>query len=130
MDVDLLYCVLPFFRLLFIDTDFQMLRLKAEDSSGRQHILAVKLKSKVRLIASCIDRNTRTYTYRCKDWMDENYASSNGILYSLMLTHNQSESKQANFPKRIWVVQFADSKSVIYICALKSRSNWRGCGET
>ncbi|XP_035770804.1 E3 ubiquitin-protein ligase FANCL-like [Neolamprologus brichardi] len=34
------------FRLLFIDTEFRMLRLKAEDSAGRQHILTVKLKSK------------------------------------------------------------------------------------
>ncbi|XP_030603744.1 E3 ubiquitin-protein ligase FANCL isoform X1 [Archocentrus centrarchus] len=33
-------------KLLFIDTEFQMLRLKAEDSAGRQHILTVKLKSK------------------------------------------------------------------------------------
>ncbi|XP_030012457.1 E3 ubiquitin-protein ligase FANCL isoform X3 [Sphaeramia orbicularis] len=32
--------------LLFIDTEFQTLRLKAEDSSGRQHILTVKLKPK------------------------------------------------------------------------------------
>lgn len=34
------------------------------------------------------------------------------------------------FPKRKRGVQFADSKSVIYICALKSGSDWRGCGET
>ncbi|XP_061914871.1 E3 ubiquitin-protein ligase FANCL [Entelurus aequoreus] len=33
-------------KLLFIDTQFKMLRLKAEDSSGRQHILTVDLKSK------------------------------------------------------------------------------------
>ncbi|GLD72103.1 E3 ubiquitin-protein ligase FANCL [Lates japonicus] len=33
-------------RLLFIDTEFRTLRLKAQDSSGRQHILTVKLKSK------------------------------------------------------------------------------------
>lgn len=33
-------------KLLFIDTEFRMLRLKAEDSAGRQHILTVKLKSK------------------------------------------------------------------------------------
>ncbi|XP_068583786.1 E3 ubiquitin-protein ligase FANCL [Cebidichthys violaceus] len=33
-------------RLLFIDTEFRTLRLKAEDSSGRQHVLTVKLKSK------------------------------------------------------------------------------------
>ncbi|KAM4615454.1 E3 ubiquitin-protein ligase FANCL isoform 3-T5 [Polymixia lowei] len=33
-------------RLLFIDTEFRTLRLKADDSSGRQHILTVKLKSK------------------------------------------------------------------------------------
>ncbi|XP_031735782.1 E3 ubiquitin-protein ligase FANCL isoform X3 [Anarrhichthys ocellatus] len=33
-------------RLLFIDTEFRTLRLKAEDSSGRQHVLAVKLKSR------------------------------------------------------------------------------------
>ncbi|CAG05155.1 unnamed protein product, partial [Tetraodon nigroviridis] len=33
-------------RLLFIDTAFQTLKLDAEDSSGRQHILTVKLKSK------------------------------------------------------------------------------------
>nr|XP_046257685.1 E3 ubiquitin-protein ligase FANCL isoform X2 [Scatophagus argus] len=33
-------------KLLFIDTEFQTLKLKAEDSSGRQHILTVKLKSK------------------------------------------------------------------------------------
>lgn len=32
--------------LLFIDTEFRTLRLKAEDSSGRQHILTIKLKSK------------------------------------------------------------------------------------
>ncbi|TKS85208.1 E3 ubiquitin-protein ligase FANCL [Collichthys lucidus] len=34
------------FWLLFIDTEFQILKLKAEDSSGRQHILTIKLKSK------------------------------------------------------------------------------------
>ncbi|XP_075933648.1 E3 ubiquitin-protein ligase FANCL isoform X1 [Anarhichas minor] len=33
-------------RLLFIDTEFRTLRLKAEDSSGRQHVLTVKLKSR------------------------------------------------------------------------------------
>uniref|UniRef100_UPI003AAF74E4 E3 ubiquitin-protein ligase FANCL isoform X2 n=1 Tax=Centroberyx gerrardi TaxID=166262 RepID=UPI003AAF74E4 len=33
-------------KLLFIDTEFRTLRLKADDSSGRQHILTVKLKSK------------------------------------------------------------------------------------
>ncbi|XP_077960643.1 E3 ubiquitin-protein ligase FANCL isoform X7 [Gasterosteus aculeatus] len=33
-------------RLLFIDTEFRTLRLKAEDSSGRQHVLTVKLKPK------------------------------------------------------------------------------------
>ncbi|GAA6221181.1 E3 ubiquitin-protein ligase FANCL [Lates japonicus] len=33
-------------KLLFIDTEFRTLRLKAQDSSGRQHILTVKLKSK------------------------------------------------------------------------------------
>uniref|UniRef100_H3D7A7 E3 ubiquitin-protein ligase FANCL n=1 Tax=Tetraodon nigroviridis TaxID=99883 RepID=H3D7A7_TETNG len=33
-------------KLLFIDTAFQTLKLDAEDSSGRQHILTVKLKSK------------------------------------------------------------------------------------
>lgn len=49
IDVDLscLYCVRLIFRLLFIDTEFQILKLKAEDSSGRQHILTIKLKSKV-----------------------------------------------------------------------------------
>ncbi|KAI1894764.1 hypothetical protein AGOR_G00119100 [Albula goreensis] len=33
-------------KLLFIDTEFRTLKLKAEDSSGRQHVIAVKLKSK------------------------------------------------------------------------------------
>ncbi|XP_062257124.1 E3 ubiquitin-protein ligase FANCL isoform X4 [Platichthys flesus] len=33
-------------KLLFIDTEFRTLRLKAQDSSGRQHILTIKLKSK------------------------------------------------------------------------------------
>ncbi|XP_029030779.1 E3 ubiquitin-protein ligase FANCL isoform X2 [Betta splendens] len=33
-------------KLLFIDSEFKMLRLKAEDSSGRQHILTLKLKPK------------------------------------------------------------------------------------
>ncbi|KAM3838130.1 E3 ubiquitin-protein ligase FANCL [Diretmus argenteus] len=33
-------------KLLFIDTEFRTLRLKADDSSGRQHILTVNLKSK------------------------------------------------------------------------------------
>ncbi|XP_034040214.1 E3 ubiquitin-protein ligase FANCL isoform X2 [Thalassophryne amazonica] len=33
-------------KLLFIDTEFQTLKLKAEDSSGRQHFITVKLKSK------------------------------------------------------------------------------------
>lgn len=40
---DCVLCV----RLLFIDTEFQTLRLKAEDPSGRQHVLTIKLKSKV-----------------------------------------------------------------------------------
>eukprot|EP00064_Thunnus_orientalis_P020646 superscaffoldBa00005795_g20788 len=34
-------------KLLFIDTEFRMLRLKAEDSSGRQHILTINLKTKM-----------------------------------------------------------------------------------
>ncbi|XP_071337576.1 E3 ubiquitin-protein ligase FANCL isoform X2 [Trachinotus anak] len=33
-------------KLLSIDTEFRTLRLKAQDSSGRQHILTIKLKSK------------------------------------------------------------------------------------
>ncbi|XP_068183580.1 E3 ubiquitin-protein ligase FANCL isoform X2 [Antennarius striatus] len=33
-------------KLLFIDADFRTLKLKAEDSSGREHGLTVKLKSK------------------------------------------------------------------------------------
>ncbi|CAB1449876.1 unnamed protein product [Pleuronectes platessa] len=33
-------------KLLFIDTEFRTLRLKAQDSSGREHILTIKLKSK------------------------------------------------------------------------------------
>ncbi|XP_003963955.2 E3 ubiquitin-protein ligase FANCL [Takifugu rubripes] len=33
-------------KLLFIDTAFQTLQLNAEDSSGRQHLLTVKLKPK------------------------------------------------------------------------------------
>ncbi|XP_054885845.1 E3 ubiquitin-protein ligase FANCL [Poeciliopsis prolifica] len=33
-------------KMLFIDMDFRTLKLRAEDSSGRQHILTVKLKSK------------------------------------------------------------------------------------
>uniref|UniRef100_A0A667Y0V6 E3 ubiquitin-protein ligase FANCL n=1 Tax=Myripristis murdjan TaxID=586833 RepID=A0A667Y0V6_9TELE len=33
-------------KLLFIDTEFRTLRLKADDSSGRQHVLTVQLKSK------------------------------------------------------------------------------------
>ncbi|XP_032409290.1 E3 ubiquitin-protein ligase FANCL isoform X1 [Xiphophorus hellerii] len=33
-------------KMLFIDMDFQTLKLRAEDSSGRQHTLTVKLKSK------------------------------------------------------------------------------------
>ncbi|XP_045926471.1 E3 ubiquitin-protein ligase FANCL isoform X1 [Micropterus dolomieu] len=34
-------------KLLFIDTEFRTLRLNAEDSSGRQHVLTVKLKPKL-----------------------------------------------------------------------------------
>ncbi|XP_029963032.1 E3 ubiquitin-protein ligase FANCL isoform X2 [Salarias fasciatus] len=33
-------------KLLFIDTEFRTLRLRAEDSCGREHVLTVKLKSK------------------------------------------------------------------------------------
>uniref|UniRef100_A0A8C6WHP6 FA complementation group L n=1 Tax=Neogobius melanostomus TaxID=47308 RepID=A0A8C6WHP6_9GOBI len=33
-------------KLMFIDSDFRTLRLKAEDSSGREHVLTVKLKTK------------------------------------------------------------------------------------
>ncbi|XP_049591958.1 E3 ubiquitin-protein ligase FANCL [Syngnathus scovelli] len=33
-------------KLLFIDTQFQTLKVKAEDSCGRQHILTIHLKSK------------------------------------------------------------------------------------
>ncbi|XP_061694033.1 E3 ubiquitin-protein ligase FANCL [Syngnathoides biaculeatus] len=33
-------------KLLFIDTQFQMLKIKAEDSSGRLHILRINLKPK------------------------------------------------------------------------------------
>ena len=35
-------------RLVSIDTEFRTLRLRAEDSSGRQHVVTVKLKPKVR----------------------------------------------------------------------------------
>uniref|UniRef100_A0A673IZA8 FA complementation group L n=1 Tax=Sinocyclocheilus rhinocerous TaxID=307959 RepID=A0A673IZA8_9TELE len=41
--VVLLIC---FGRLLFIDAEFRTLKLKAEDSAGRQHAITVKLKSK------------------------------------------------------------------------------------
>lgn len=41
--VIVLYC-----RLIFIDTDFRTLKLKAEDSSHHQHVFTVKLKSRVR----------------------------------------------------------------------------------
>lgn len=49
----LIYCVcvcvcVYIIRLLFIDTEFRTLRLKVEDSSERQHVLTVRLKSKVR----------------------------------------------------------------------------------
>lgn len=43
--VVLLIC---FGRLLFIDAEFRTLKLKAEDSAGRQHAITVKLKSKVK----------------------------------------------------------------------------------
>uniref|UniRef100_A0A3B4A3D2 E3 ubiquitin-protein ligase FANCL n=1 Tax=Periophthalmus magnuspinnatus TaxID=409849 RepID=A0A3B4A3D2_9GOBI len=33
-------------KLVFIDTDFRTLRLRANDSSGREHVLTVKLKTK------------------------------------------------------------------------------------
>ncbi|XP_017320097.1 E3 ubiquitin-protein ligase FANCL isoform X2 [Ictalurus punctatus] len=36
-------------KLIFIDTDFHTLKLKAEDSSHRQHVFTVKLKSKSNL---------------------------------------------------------------------------------
>ncbi|KAJ8402697.1 hypothetical protein AAFF_G00363690 [Aldrovandia affinis] len=33
-------------KLLFIDTEFRTLKLRADDSCGRQHVIALKLKSK------------------------------------------------------------------------------------
>lgn len=83
----LIYCV-RVFRLLFIDTEFRTLRLKAEDSSRRQHILNIKLKPKVRH-TPCTYGNT--HTVHCKDWMvfTLNYSWSNGIL----LTYSQSKSR-------------------------------------
>uniref|UniRef100_A0A672P6W0 E3 ubiquitin-protein ligase FANCL n=1 Tax=Sinocyclocheilus grahami TaxID=75366 RepID=A0A672P6W0_SINGR len=38
--------ILGWDKLLFIDAEFRTLKLKAEDSAGRQHAIAVKLKSK------------------------------------------------------------------------------------
>lgn len=35
-------------RLLFIDAEFRTLKMKAEDSAGRQHAITIKLKSKVK----------------------------------------------------------------------------------
>lgn len=43
--VTLLIC---FGRLIFIDAEFRRLKLKAEDSAGRQHAITIKLKSKVK----------------------------------------------------------------------------------
>ncbi|KAI2657833.1 E3 ubiquitin-protein ligase FANCL [Labeo rohita] len=43
------YCI-DGVRLLFIDAEFRTLKLKAEDSAGRQHAVTVKLKSKVALM--------------------------------------------------------------------------------
>lgn len=40
--------IVLYHRLIFIDTDFHTLKLKAEDSYHRQHVFTVKLKSKVR----------------------------------------------------------------------------------
>ena len=66
MDVDLLCFI---FRLLFIDTEFRTLRLKAEDSSGRQHTLTIKLKSKVKDTHRNTHTHTHTHTVYCKDWI-------------------------------------------------------------
>lgn len=119
------------FRLLFIDTEFRMLRLKAEDSAGRQHILTVKLKSKVR---RTLIVHTEKHTVYRKDWI---------IFHTKKIIHHQMEysttwcwptanpnPNRPTSPNACGVVHFADGKSVIYICAPKSGSNWRGCGET
>lgn len=68
------------FRLLSIDTKFQTLRLKAEDSSGRQHILTIKLKSKVRQRSLL-----RAHTVYCKDW----------IIFTLKIIPHQTEYSAA-----------------------------------
>lgn len=82
-------CATFIFRLLFIDTAFQTLKLDAEDSSGRQHILTVKLKSKV--------RHTQKPTRPpCRA---ENCASTSGVRRSSMLTRRLSQSRQADFPQ-------------------------------
>lgn len=67
------------FRLLFIDTEFRMLRLKAEDSAGRQHILTVKLKSKVR---RTLIVHTEKHTVYRKDWI---------IFHTKKIIHHQME---------------------------------------
>lgn len=120
------------FRLLFIDMHFKTLKLKTEDSSGRQHILTINLKSKVSHITAWMHATPKHTLFRCRldHFHSENYSPSHSLLWSLMLTSSQSKSKQSDFIERTWDVQFADSKSVIFICAPKSRSNWRGCGET
>lgn len=50
-DVCAVLCVMLlicFGRLLFIDAEFRTLKLKAEDTAGRQHAITIKLKSKVK----------------------------------------------------------------------------------
>ncbi|RXM35082.1 E3 ubiquitin-protein ligase FANCL [Acipenser ruthenus] len=37
-------------KLAYIDTEFSTIKLKAEDTSGREHLITVKLKSKSSLI--------------------------------------------------------------------------------
>lgn len=69
-------------RLLFIDTEFRTLKLKAEDFSGRQHILTIKLKSKVRHTFSVL-AETHTRSHTC---------SLLWVLFTLKITYHQLEN--------------------------------------
>lgn len=92
-------------RLLSIDTEFRTLRLRAQDSSGRQHVLTVKLKSKVTF--------SQLLVVQCKT--------------------PQLDADPRPIPTqtgRLRRTQFADSERVISICAAESRSNWRGGAKT
>lgn len=109
-------------RVLFIDTEFRTLRLKAEDSSGRHHVLTVELKIKVTHTHTKIQTQacticTHTYTHAPLS-AHQGWIILNEIKYIYSQLHIDLQSAKFQTFKSHPAhrdVHFTDKKARVYI---------------